>query len=250
MDTREKNVPLHQQVKEKLYELINKKKPGDQIPTERDLCRTFNLSRTTVRQAIQEAVNEGMLHRVQGKGTFIAKPKIRQELFRISTFKETITARGMVPRIKILEERHLPANLQTARLLNVSASEEIVSLSMIGYADEEPIVLYYCYLPAKIGRPTVDEARKRERAGEAFSTFELYRDRCSVLSHVTNQTFEATLADDGVASLLRIKKGDPVFRVTSIIFDHDNQPVEFKQAFYRGDKFNFNISRLHPESGD
>lgn len=245
-----KTIPLYQQVKEKLNDLISKSSPGDRIPPERELCLTFNLSRTTVRQAIQEAVNEGLLYRVQGKGTFVARPKIRQELFGVTTFKETITSRGMVPRVKILEVRHMPANLQTARLLNISPSEEIMYLSLIGFADNEPIVLYHCYLPAQIGGPTLAEARKKEQAGEAFSTFELYRDCCGVRSRVTNQTFEATLAEEGLAVLLNIKKGDPVFRVTSIIYDYDDQPVEFKQAFYRGDKFNFNISRLHPESGD
>jgi GntR family transcriptional regulator len=154
----------------------------------------------------------------------------------------------MTPLVKIQDVRYLPANYQTARLLNINENEEIVNLSLIGYADDEPIVLYNSFMSAKIGRTTVEEARRREGMGEAFSTFELYRDCCGVMPKVTNQTFEAALADESVASLLKIKKSSPVFKVTSIIYDRDEQPIEFKQSFYRGDKFNFNISRLHPDS--
>ncbi|MFZ5944723.1 MAG: GntR family transcriptional regulator [Bacillota bacterium] len=246
MISKNDSVPLHKQVEAILKDLIiNKLKPDDQIPSERDLCKMYGLSRTTIRQAINKEVNEGNLYRIQGKGTFVAKPKIYQELFKMSSFKETILARGMKPKMMIYSSDFLIANLQTATLLNISPHEEILKIILVGYADEEPIALYKSYLPAGLGQLTLKEAEKCEKNGEAFSTFELYKNCCDVEPHITNQTFEAILPNDFSAKVLKICNNQPVFKVTSLVYTKENKPIEYKEAYYRGDKFKFNISRKH-----
>ncbi|MFZ7102514.1 MAG: GntR family transcriptional regulator [Peptococcaceae bacterium] len=246
MICKDNSVPLHKQVEAILNDLItNKLKPDERIPSERELCKMYGLSRTTIRQAINKEVTEGNLYRIQGKGTFVAKPKIYQELFKMSSFKETIIARGMEPKVKIYSSDFLVATLQTATLLHITPEEEILKMVLVGFADAEPIVLYKSYLPANLGRLTLKEAQKYEARNEAFSSFELYKSCCDIEPYYTNQTFEAILPNDFCSEVLRISKTQPVFKVTSIIYTQDNSPIEYKEAYYRGDKFKFNISRQH-----
>ncbi|KKM10173.1 hypothetical protein SY88_14770 [Clostridiales bacterium PH28_bin88] len=240
--------PLYQQIKDILRHQIERGElePGSQIPSEREICQRYNLSRTTVRQAINEAAAEGLLYRVQGKGTFVAKPKIAQSLFRMTSFKDTIRARGLTPSIQVLEAHNLPADFETAKLLNIDVHEEITRIVLLGYADREPIVYYHAFLPVAIGKEVAQMAQVWAREGKAFSTYDLYPRREGFIPHITNQTFEAALADKSTAKILGIKVGDPIFIVISITYAKDNRPMEFKRAIYRGDKFKFNIVRQHP----
>lgn len=239
--------PYYQQIKRHIRNLIKDGglKAHEQVPSERELCEQFKLSRTTIRLALAEAEKEGLVYRVHGKGTFVAAPKIEQGLSTINSFEDTILSRGLNPKMTVLSVETLPADLVINTILQLSMNEELTKLTFLGHANEEPIVHYESYLSSKIGRIVAEEAIQRAEKGLSFSTFELYRDRCGIIPVTTNQTFEATLADNYTSEFLQIIEGSPVFLITSIVYTENNQPVEYKTSHYRGDKFKFNVSRKH-----
>lgn len=216
---------------------------GEQIPSERDLCNQFSVSRITVRQAIAEAENEGLLHRVQGKGTFVAKPKINQTLQKMTTFKETMNMWGLKPRTRIHHVFTEPSDLQTAALLGLTDGEPVVRLEMVGYGDEIPMVYYSSTLPQSSGWKLVDAAKEMEQQEEGFSTYDLYRVAGCEQPHMLRQTYEVAVADSSINNKLKTEIGSPVFKVTSIFCTKAEEPVEFRVAYYRGDKYKFYITR-------
>lgn len=239
--------PLYQQVRDYLKKRIEAGEllPHAQIPSERELCELFQLSRTTVRQALGEAEREGLIYRIHGKGTFVSSSQINQPLSEIHSFKETVTSHGLRPQMQVLSTKILAADFQLAALLKIDVDSEIVNIELLGYANDEPLVWYSTFLAGEMGREVAEEARIRTGNGLAFSTYELYMERCGIRPDVTNQTIEVRLADEVTASRLQIEPGAAHFLVTSIVYDEDGRPIEFKKTRYRGDRYKVNISRKH-----
>lgn len=216
---------------------------GEQIPSERELCKQFAVSRITVRQAIAEAEKEGLLQRVQGKGTFVAKPKINQELQQITSFKETMTMWGMQPRTIVYRIETEPADLQTSSVLGLTEGEPVVHLELLGYGDDTPMVFYHSTFSYDIGMQIVEAGKKMEEEGEGFSTYDLYEKAALEKPYMVRQTFEVCGASKFIGERLQIETGQPVFFVTSIFSSQAEQPLEFRTAYYRGDKYKFYITR-------
>jgi len=216
---------------------------GEQIPSERELCKQFDVSRITVRQAIAEAEKEGLLQAVQGKGTFVAKPKIRQELQQITSFKETMTMWGMVPRTKVIRIDTEPADLAIASVLGIMEGEPVIHLELAGYGDQLPMVYYHSTFSHRVGMLLAEEAKRLEAAEEGFSTFDLYERAGLEKPGMVKQTYEVSVASAEIGRLLEIPEGQPLFRVTSIFSSGTEQPLEFRTAYYRGDKYKFYITR-------
>src|SRR5215217_9713202 len=118
-------VPKYSQLREILLDLVETELDADQsIPSERELSSRFGLSRMTARQAVEHLVSEGRLYRVQGKGTFVARPKIDMPL-RLTSFTEDMRARGLTPGSRDLDRRRIPASAAVARELNIDTGDLI-----------------------------------------------------------------------------------------------------------------------------
>ena len=127
MGARMQREPKYWGLKRHLLELLSSLPPGSPIPTERSLAAEFDVSRTTVRQALAELTVEGRLLRVQGKGTFAAEPKVAQRL-QLSSYTEDMRAQGREPSTKLLDMSEVPAEVELARLLGVRAGAKILRL--------------------------------------------------------------------------------------------------------------------------
>ncbi len=237
--------PLYQQLKLMLKKEIagGKLKPHDRLPSERELCKKYHLSRTTVRQTIGEAVNEGLLYRIHGKGTFVAQPKIDQGLVKITDFKETMQLRGLKPSMKILNMEVVSADVALAGILNLDMDDEVLHLKLLGLADDQPMILSDVYLPSLLAREQVEKLVETAGRGELFSMFIRYHQSTGNTPEVSHQTFEATVADDVTKGLLRVDKGAPLFLLTAIIYSREGKPIEYRSSYYRGDRYKFNIKR-------
>src|SRR6266480_6637171 len=134
-------LPRYYQLKEIMRERIRtgEWKPGDLIPSERELGEKYGISRMTARQAITDLVNEGLFYREQGKGTFVSRHKITQQLIRLTGFTEDIRARGQRPGAKVLSARMVPADETTAERLRIKPGLLICRLNRLRLADEEPL---------------------------------------------------------------------------------------------------------------
>lgn len=236
--------PLYKQLKGKIITAIEngQLKPDERIPSERELCNTYNVSRITVRQAIAEAEKEGLVYKIHGKGTFVKQPKIEQGLVKLTSFSKTLLAKGLKGSTKMIASDIVPVNFQVANLLDINLSEQVVNIVLLGSANDEPMVYYDSYFTYDLGIEMIKAAEKNIKLDKAFSTYDLYQD-INIMVDSVSQTFEAINCNKDIARLLKVPGGTALLLVTSIFYTRDKRPLEFKTAMYRADKYRFHITR-------
>ncbi|WP_422447646.1 GntR family transcriptional regulator [Thermoanaerobacterium sp. DL9XJH110] len=235
-------VPLYYQLKEILLAYIQKNqlKPGDSIPTEIELCRIFNISRPTVRQAINELVREGYLKKIKGKGTFITQPKINQEYtHRIISFNDEMIQKGLIPKTRVMKQRYIAADEKIAEKLNLSVGEEVFHLKRLRYANDEPIVFLDSYVPLRLCPGIIDVDFVNN---SLYSTFEK---KYGIFIKRAVRSIEVDLAGEYEAKLLRIEEGAPIHYFETVAYNQDNVPVEYTISRYRGDKSKFIVELVN-----
>lgn len=243
MQEKQTEGPLYEQIKSDIEQQIKSGalKPGEQIPSERDLCKKYNVSRITVRQAIALAENEGILQRVHGRGTFVTHPKIEQPLHKIDPFQKTLAQLGMTASTKLLGTAREMISVPLSKLFDRDLSDVVVTIQLLGLGNDQPVVYYDSFFIPEIGERMIEAAHDMQAQNRPFSTLDLYQ-HLSLVPSRTEQTIEAVVADPFLSKRLDIEPGSPILKVTSIVYLDDN-PVEYKTAHYLGDKYRFFITR-------
>lgn len=236
--------PLYEQLKKVIEHQIKsgELKVNQQLPSERELCEQYKVSRITVRQAISLAGNEGLLYRKHGIGTFITKPKITQELSTVNNFQTTLSQQGLIAKTNKWSSEIISCNFQISRLLDVNIMEKVANLKLVGFADDSPIVFYDSYFTYEIGKKMITAAETALSKKTPFSTLDLYNEIPDVSPTHIEQTFEAHISNEYLSKILQVEQGSPIFRVTSIVYSND-KPIEYRENHYRGDKYKFFITR-------
>jgi GntR family transcriptional regulator len=150
------HIPYYIQLMDLLKEKILHKTwlPGEQIPPEQDLCETYGISRTVVRQALRELELEGVINRRKGKGTFITEPKINEGLIqKLTGFYQDMVERGLNPVTRVLHQNVVRANEKVARFLNIPPETEVIDIERLRFINDEPIQLVTTYIPYQIYPP-------------------------------------------------------------------------------------------------
>jgi GntR family transcriptional regulator len=235
-------VPRYHQLKEILREKIRagELKPGDLIPSERELSETYGISRMTARQAITELVNEGVFYREQGKGTFVTRNKITQQLMRLTGFTEDIRARGQQPSTRVLACRMCSADEVAAERLRISPGQPIVCLQRLRLADGEPLAVEFSHLSFKGCERLLEEDL------EQHSLYRLLETKFVLPLMEAEQELEAGLAGNEEAQLLNIPLGSSVLYIRRTTYTERDQPIEYAKSIYRGNKYVF-YARLKRE---
>ena len=229
-------LPKYYQVKKQLLDLTASMQPGSPVPPERELAKSYGTSRTTVRQALAELVVEGRLLRMQGKGTFVAKPKVAQAL-ELASYTEGLREHGLHPQTKILEIGYVTADEHLAGLLGIRPGARTLRVHRLRLADGEPMSIDTSHLPAK-RFPGL--RRQLERHSSLYETLRTYYD---IQLTEAEETIETVLADPHDARLLSVDPGLPLLLLSRHAIDSTGQPVEWAQSWYRGDRYKF-ITRL------
>ena len=229
-------LPKYYQVKKQLLDLTASMQPGSPVPPERELAKSYGTSRTTVRQALAELVVEGRLLRMQGKGTFVAKPKVAQPL-ELASYTEGLREHGLHPQTKILEIGYVTADEHLAGLLSIRPGARTLRVHRLRLADGEPMSIDTSHLPAK-RFPGL--RRQLERHSSLYETLRTYYD---IQLTEAEETIETVLADPHDARLLSVDPGLPLLLLSRHAIDSTGQPVEWAQSWYRGDRYKF-ITRL------
>ncbi len=232
------HVPLYQQIVDKLTVQIRRGelRPGDRVPSEREIAETLNVSRTTARLAIEELVTSGLVYREQGRGTFVAK-SARHSLIGFASFSEDLAARGLTPGSRILAQELIDGSEAMHHFLSLANGEKILRLVRLRLADGKPVAIQTSYLPNKIV-PGLEDRDLTNR-----SLFAILRQEYYIYPAWTEAEFEATRAEPGQASLLCVTPGDPVLIVRGLTYTDSFETVESVETVYRGEGLTLHIGR-------
>src|SRR5271156_2610918 len=212
-------------------------KVGDQLPTEDSLIARFEVSRITVRRAIQNLVSRGLVEIRRGKGTFVTAPKITQELTELTGFVEDMHALGRKPAARVIGKDIVTANMTVAGQLALTKGARVVRIRRLRLADGIPLSFDETYLPLELGKKIMDNNLKTE------PIFSLLERKYDVPLVEAEYKLEAVIAEAEVAAALRVKPGSPIFLIERTSYSTDGRPVDYEKLYYRGDFVRF-VTRL------
>jgi GntR family transcriptional regulator len=209
---------------------------GECLPTEIEIADALDISRSTIRQAIMELVNEGYLHREKAKGTFVSRPKIDESFFsKLDSFNSEMLKKGLQPSTKVLVLKVVSPVENINKSLKIGDDERLIHLARLRYANDEPVVYletYFSYQKYK-GLMNEDFANK--------SLYFLFEDKYFQRVTKAVRIIEAVNATGQEARLLDIKVNAAICLVKTTAFTSDNVPVEYSIARYRGDRNQFTV---------
>jgi GntR family transcriptional regulator len=230
-------LPLYHQVREALLTYITQGelKQGSLIPTEREIGEKLQVSRITVRRAIDELVREGYLITQQGKGTFVARPKIQRRMTQMKSFSQQMLEEGYRPGSQLLSLRHEKAAGHVALALKLAQDSWVWIVERLRYANDEPICISVAYLnlPLEIALAPAE----LQQEGSLWSIL----DKKGITLSRSETTIQAVAAGETEAELLDVEIGSPLLLVEGVVFTDDGTPVEYHQMFNRGDRYKYSL---------
>ncbi|HVN53639.1 MAG TPA: GntR family transcriptional regulator [Anaerolineaceae bacterium] len=229
-------VPLYVQIRNSLHEDISKKilQPGQKLPSEDELAVRFGVSRMTVRQGISDLIDEGLLYRRHGVGTFVAHPHIERDHSRLESFIESARDDGIDLDICVLIADILPAKLKVARSLSLEEGDLVVRVKTLRLVDDVPITLHDAYVPYRLFPQLLQEDLE---AQHLWAIFESYGFRVKrAIQHL-----EAREADEEISGILKMDEGAPILYKERTVYLDDGTPVEFTYCYNRGDRYSLTV---------
>jgi GntR family transcriptional regulator len=237
-------VPYYAQVKERIRGRIERGdwKPGAQLPGEPELCKMFDVSRTVIRQALTELMYEGLIVRAKGRGTFVAEPKIMENLAqKLTGFYQDMADHGNPPVSRVLTQRIIPANAKVAGFLNLPSNTLVLEIERLRFVKDEPIVLVTTYLPYDRCVDLLEADLTRQ------SLYGIMEQHLGLVISRGHRTLEAVPANQREAELLQVEMGAPLMLLDSVSYLDDGTPIEYYHALHRGDRSRFEaeLVRIH-----
>lgn len=240
---KETRIPLYFQLKELIMKEIQNgayQKDG-MIPTENEIIKFYDISRTTVRQAISELVQEGWLYRVKSKGTFVSHPKLKQDFIQqLESYEDQIRRSGMEPSTEVLELKTMRASSAISSNLGIEISKKVIYIFRRRFANDEAMVTIKTYLPYDQCAFILEHDFNQEALYKVLEQTD-----ATGIKYVNRlvEAAEATVHDE---NYLNIKRGKPIQLITSVGYNAYNRPIEYSIARYRGDRNSFRITVFPP----
>ncbi|MFE9771678.1 GntR family transcriptional regulator [Streptomyces sp. NPDC005931] len=232
-------VPKYYRIKQRLLQMTEARAPGSPMPAERLLAVEFRTSRTTVRKALQELVGEGRLDRIQGKGTFVARPKVYRTL-QLTSYTEDMEAQGLHPASQVLDIGYVAAEEELAALLGVEPGDRVLRIERLRLAGGEPMAIEATHLSAA-RFPGL--RRNLARYTSLYTTLaEVY----GVRPAEADETIETSPATPREAALLGTDVGLPMLLLSRHSRDERGMPVEWVRSVYRGSRYRFTATLTRP----
>jgi len=228
--------PLYHQVKELITRQIvsGRWRSGHELPSETDLCAHFGVSRGTLRRALDDLENRGLIDRRQGRGTFVASPKFEGSVLgSYRNFRVGALPHDPVSRMLGIVRKRAPSDLQD--LLQLDRRDYVFEVRRVQFMEGVPITLSTSHIPAAL-TPGLD---KLDIEHDLF--YGLLEQRYGLVYLRAEEFLEPVIADDFVAQHLEVPEGSPVFLVERHSFLVGDKPGEFRQAYMRGDRYRYRI---------
>lgn len=233
------SLPLYAKVEAALASSILGGAPpaGGQLPTEDSLIERFQVSRPTIRKAMQNLAARGLVEIRRGKGTFVTEPKVMQELTALSGFAEDMHLVGRHPTARVIDTRVVSAAEAVARRLALTTGEHVVRIQRVRLADGVPMSFDETYLPRELGEKVITNDLA------TAPIFSLLEEKYHVPLVEAEYRLEAVAAAPPVAAALDIEPGSPLFLIERTSYTEGKRPVDYEMLHYRGDLTQF-VTRL------
>ncbi|GLU36705.1 GntR family transcriptional regulator [Pseudomonas sp. R3.Fl] len=230
-------VPLYSQLKELLRTRIldGSYPPLSRMPSEAELGKAHGVSRITVRQALGDLQKEGLIFKIHGKGTFVARPKAFQNVSTLQGLAESMGERGYEVINRLRSFRFVPADAQVAARLQVAEGDSVAQIKRARLVNRELVSLEVTYLPEAVGR-RLEKADLVSR-----DIFLILENDCGLPLGHADLAIDAILADAELAAALEVEEGSPVMRIERLTHGADGQPLDYEHLYYRGDAFQYRL---------
>jgi GntR family transcriptional regulator len=231
------HAPLHARIKHVLRTRIldGTYAPLAQMPSESALGAMFGVSRITVRQALGSLQKEGLIFTMQGKGSFVSRPKAFQNITSLMGFAESMAAMGHEVLNQVLDLKFLAAEPYVAQRLQLSSGSTVAEIRRVRMLNREPVSLEVTYVPEALGRrlATADLV-----ARDIFLIIE--NDFGTALGHA-DLMIDAALADEELSHALQVDEGAAVLHIERLTHDCQRRPIDFEHLFFRADTFRYQL---------
>jgi GntR family transcriptional regulator len=231
---------LYRQIKQDLTRRIESGElpPGEALPSERELCERYGVSRPTLRQATQDLVRDGLLIVRRGVGTFVAQPRVRQQLGSVLGFTEKMAREGRLASTRVLERRiHRASEVDSsiADELQLKPDTTVLRVVRLRMADNIPVMVETTHIsPERF--PGIDKLDL-----DTVSLYQALRETYGVQIVQLRETLEPVLLSDADAKLLNARRRSPSIQATITSFDQAGRPVEHTTSRVRGDSSQYYI---------
>ncbi len=233
-------LPLYVQIRDNLRRKILEGGYAihERLPSESEMMKAFGVSRITIRQALRDLHNEGLVFSAQGKGTFVSKPKAVQNVQRLEGFGEAMAAQGYEASARVLSIQQIQPGKAVIAALDLTGGEEVVEVKRVRYLNREAVCLENSYFPLDVGRRLFS----LDLSGDIFPMLE---NLFGIPLGSADIGLDAILADEEVQHCLNLKANDAVLRVERLTHNRAGRPIDFEFLNYRGDafKYQFRVNR-------
>lgn len=209
--------------------------PNERLPSENELSEQLDISPMTVRQAMGELVNDGLVYRERGRGTFVSpRPpsNLEHQLTRLSSFSEDMRARDLRPESRILVFEPVPASTTIAEALDVDEGDDVLRIKRARLAEGQPVGIHDTYV-----RDVPLQRQELEAAGSLYTVFAQH----NVTLAEGKEVFKAITADEELSQHLGVSVGAPLLQVTRTTVDIEGRPVEYVIATYRAELYEYTV---------
>ncbi|MFP3126130.1 GntR family transcriptional regulator [Ectobacillus funiculus] len=231
-----KGESLYLQVKDILIKRIQGGvwKPGTLIPTEQELIKEFDVSRTTIRQAISILVQNGLLEKKQGKGTIVKAPALVGNLGKLKGFAEEVIEKGKIPHSRLIRAEFKDNLYYENSMLGLNEGDPILLIERVRFADNVPIALERTCWPKEIGEILIQHDLNQVNYYEILEKHNIFLKRA-------NEKIVAINATVDEADSLGIRPSEALLEMTRLSYGIDDHPIEYAKTKYRSDKYHYNI---------
>lgn len=238
-------IPLHAQLESILRNNIENEvwKENDLIPSENELSREYGLSRMTVRSVILRLVQDGLLYRVPGKGTFVSLDKIVSKPISLSQMgiREQLEQMGYENTTALIGATEVPASSRVARRLQIEEHRPVFEIRRVRTVKGEPFSLHVSYIP----KDCCPDFLEGKPDFEGQQLCDLLKDKYGIEQNKLIETLEIIHATAMEAELLKVKKNYPLMLLEDIIFAVNNRPIEYASVLFRGDRIKIEIKNTY-----
>lgn len=229
--------PLYGQLVDTIRESIETElKPHDLLPSERELSEIYNVSRTTVRLALQELEHLGFIYKKHGKGTFVSS--ISDSMLNLTgaySFTEQMRALGKVPKTVILEFSVLESNKYFSENLGIHKGSKIIKIKRLRLADDEPMMVERTYLPFKRFETLTSEMLEQK------PMYDLFSDEYNETIKYAEEEFYASIASLKDAALLKVPESSAALNLVRKTYNKENEVIEYTLSVARADQFRYKV---------